>query len=218
MAGSYDTAPSPHHLQAAHQDHYNLPPHYASYNVQPPLGSDSGSAVSVSGGYVPLPPGSFSPQGQANNKEYQSQQHHLQQQHLVATTAPSSGGVPNNASHEHWNNNDILWAIATWVLMFVPAMLSLAIEVTLERSKESLIKVMGHLPLFQLFYHIYIIRQLKAQGDEIQDHEKFYTDLDFDDLPDGIQTELRTRCNKRRTLFGNQAKCSKRAKNSTSWI
>ena len=102
------------------------------------------------------------------------------------------------AGREHWNNNDILWAIATWVLMFVPAMLSLAIEVTLERSKESLIKVMGHLPLFQSFYHIYIIRQLKAKGDEIRDHEKFYTDLDFDDLPDGIQTELRTRCNKRR--------------------
>ena len=102
------------------------------------------------------------------------------------------------AGREHWNNNDILWAIATWVLMFVPAMLSFAIEVTLERSMESLIKVMGHLPLFQSFYHIYIIRQLKAEGDEIQDHEKFYADLDFDNLPDGIQTELRTRCNKRR--------------------
>ena len=103
MAGSYDTTPSPHHLQAAHQDHYSVP-HYASYPqlVQPPLGSDSGSGVSAGGGYAPLPPGGFSPV--ANNKEYQSQQHHLQQQaqqHLVAT---STGGA--TAAHEHWNNND----------------------------------------------------------------------------------------------------------------
>ena len=98
MAGSYDTTPSPHHLQAAHHDHYSVP-HYASY-VQPPLGSDSGSGVSA-GGYAPLPPGGFSPV--ANNKEYQSQQHHLQQQHIVAT---STGGTGNATAHEHWNNND----------------------------------------------------------------------------------------------------------------
>ena len=47
---------------------------------------------------------------------------------------------------EHWANEDPLWAIATWVLMFVPALLSLAIEATLERSMESLIKVVGHMP------------------------------------------------------------------------
>ena len=52
---------------------------------------------------------------------------------------------------EHWENEDPRWAIATWVLMFVPALLSLAIEVTFERSKESLIKVVGHLPIFKHF-------------------------------------------------------------------
>ena len=98
MAGSYDSAPSPHHHIQPHPDHYNVP-HYASY-VQPPLGSDSGSAISVSGGYVPLPSGGFSPNNLANNKEYQSQ-HQLQQQHDLV--APSSGEPPN---HEHWNNND----------------------------------------------------------------------------------------------------------------
>ena len=111
MAGSYDTTPSPHqhHLQGPPppphpEDHYNVP-HYASYAVQPPLGSDSGSS-----GYVPLPPGGFSPV--ANNKEYQSQQHqqHLQQQqqqnqhHLttLAAAAAAAGAHPT----EHWNNND----------------------------------------------------------------------------------------------------------------
>ena len=105
MAGSYDTTPSPHqhHLQAPPphpEDHYNVP-HYASYAVQPPLGSDSGSS-----GYVPLPPGGFSPV--ANNKEYQSQQHqqHLQQQqqnqHHLTTLAAAAAA----AGAEHWNNND----------------------------------------------------------------------------------------------------------------
>ena len=99
---------------------------------------------------------------------------------------------------EHWANKDPLWAIATWVLMFVPALLSLVIEVTLERSMESLIKVVGHLPFFQSLYHLHIIRQLKVEGEKIRNHEKFYTDLNFDDLPVGVQTELRKRCKERR--------------------
>ena len=102
------------------------------------------------------------------------------------------------AGREHWANNDILWAKATWVLMFVPAMLSFAIEVTLERNMMSLLKVVGHLPIFQLFYHMYIITQLKATGDKVQNHEKFYKDLDFDKLPDDIQTELRKKCKEHR--------------------
>ena len=99
---------------------------------------------------------------------------------------------------EHWANEDRLWAIATWVLMFVPALLSLAIEATLERSMESLIKVVGHMPFFQSLYHLHIIRQLKVKEDEIRNHEKFYTDLNFDDLPDGVQTDLRKTCKERR--------------------
>ena len=99
---------------------------------------------------------------------------------------------------EHWANEDTLWAIATWVLMFVPALLSLAIEVTLERNKESLIKVVGHMPLFQSLYHLHIIRQLKVKGEEIRNHETFYKKLDFDKLPDGIQNDLRKRCKERR--------------------
>merc|ERR1711997_650967 len=56
---SFDPASSlQHHGQ--HQDHYNVPPsHYGGYNVQPPLGSDSGGQQQS--GYVSLPPGGFSP-------------------------------------------------------------------------------------------------------------------------------------------------------------
>ena len=94
MAGAFDPAGGPPgppgppggHLQHP-QDHYSVPPsHYGGYNVQPPLGSDSGSGYAV-----PIPPGGFSPV--TSNKEYQS--HHLQHQQLH-----------DSRVHESWNNNE----------------------------------------------------------------------------------------------------------------
>ena len=94
---------------------------------------------------------------------------------------------------EHWDNDDKLWAIATWVLMFVPPFLSLAMEVMFGKCKISWTRIFGHLPLCQVWYHLHILKQLKSVGDEIRSHPKFYTKLNFDNLPDDIQSQLENR-------------------------
>ena len=99
---------------------------------------------------------------------------------------------------EHWDNDDKLWAIATWVLMFVPPFLSLAMEVMFGKCKISWTRISGHLPLCQVWYQLHILKQLKSVGDEIRSHPKFYTKLNFDNLPDDIQTELRKKCKEHR--------------------
>ena len=52
-------------------------------------------------------------------------------------------------------------------------------------------RVLGHLPLFQVFYHGYILKQLKIEDDKIRSHEEYYSKLDFDKLPEDIKTELK---------------------------
>ena len=98
MSGGYDPS-SPHHHLQPHQDHYS--PQYGGYSVQPPLGSDSGSAVS---GYTPIPPPEgFSPVHKDYHRE-PSQQHHGPHGSLTPQGLHPLG--PSTATHEHWNNND----------------------------------------------------------------------------------------------------------------
>ena len=92
MTGSYDNNSSPHHMQPP-QDPYNVPP-YGNY-VQPPLGSDSGSGQS---GYVPMPPGGFSPVTSAASKDFMDASS-VSQMHGNAAAAAAM-------MHEPWNNNE----------------------------------------------------------------------------------------------------------------
>ena len=36
---------------------------------------------------------------------------------------------------EHWNNGDIYWAMATWLFMFIPAVLSFLLEISCRTCK-----------------------------------------------------------------------------------
>ena len=84
MTGNYENNSSPHHNLQPGQDPYSVPP----YNyVQPPLGSDSGSGP----GYVPMPPGGFSP---VPNKDFMDQSvSHMQAASMASMAEP-------------WNNNE----------------------------------------------------------------------------------------------------------------
>ena len=94
MTGSYDNNSSPHHMQQPPQDPYNVPP-YGNY-VQPPLGSDSGSGS----GYVPMPPGGFSPTVTSASKDFMDPIQ-VSQMH-----GNSSGASAASMMHEPWNNNE----------------------------------------------------------------------------------------------------------------
>ena len=98
---------------------------------------------------------------------------------------------------EHWNHGNYLWAITTWILMFVPPTISLILEtistklsLTWERSWK---KILGHFPLFQFGYHLHILKKLKKAKDEMAAQIKFYMDLDFDLLPSNIKAQLMER-------------------------
>ena len=101
---------------------------------------------------------------------------------------------------EHWNNGNYLWAITTWILMFVPPTFSLILEsistkctLTWEKSWK---KILGHIPLIQFGYHLHILKKLKEAKDEMATQIKFYTDLDFDLLPSNIKGQLMERSQK----------------------
>ena len=58
---------------------------------------------------------------------------------------------------EHWNKKHYLWALASWLFMFVPVKISFVMEIVLHRckwSKEKLWKVLGHLPLWSPTYSL----------------------------------------------------------------
>ena len=95
------------------------------------------------------------------------------------------------AGLEHWYNGDPLWALLTWAIMFIPAILSFVMEVMFKRCSMSWKRILGHLPLFQVLYHGYILKQLKIEDDKIRSHEEYYSKLDFDKLPEDIKTELK---------------------------
>ena len=100
------------------------------------------------------------------------------------------------AGLEHWYNGDPLWALLTWAIMFIPAILSFVMEVMFKRCSMSWKRVLGHLPLFQVFYHGYILKQLKIEDDNIRGHEEFYSKLNFNKLPETIKTDLKGKITK----------------------
>ena len=87
----------------------------------------------------------------------------------------------------------VYWAIATWLLMFLPALLSFAMELMLKNCLESLSKILGHLPLGQVWYHFKVIWELKQLRGEMMEQIDFYAKLDYDNLPLDIKDELERR-------------------------
>ena len=87
----------------------------------------------------------------------------------------------------------IYWAIATWILMFLPALLSFAMQ---KSCLKSLDKILGHLPLGQVWYHFKVIRKLKQLREEMMEQIDFYKKLNYDNLPPGIKEDLKCRSEK----------------------
>ena len=84
----------------------------------------------------------------------------------------------------------IYWAIATWILMFLPALLSFVMELMLKNCLKSLSKILGHLPLGQVWYHFKVIWDLKQLRDEMIKQKKFYSELDYDNLTKETKDQL----------------------------
>ena len=78
---------------------------------------------------------------------------------------------------EHWENGNHLWAITTWSLMFVPATISLFLEILMTKCilswEKSWKKILGHLPLLQFFYYLHILKSLKEAKTEMSQQIKY---------------------------------------------
>ena len=94
---------------------------------------------------------------------------------------------------EHYDNGNYFWAAATWILMFLPALLSFAMEIMMNSFKESLIKILGHLPLCQVWYHFKVLIKLRQLRNDMMTEIDFYSNLDFDNLPHDIKDQLKAR-------------------------
>ena len=101
---------------------------------------------------------------------------------------------------EHWENGNHLWAITTWSLMFVPATISLFLEILMTKCilswEKSWKKILGHLPLLQFFYYLHILKNLKEAKTEMSEQIMFYSNLDFDNLPSDIKEQLKGKSQK----------------------
>ena len=93
--------------------------------------------------------------------------------------------------YELFIDGHILWALATWLLMFLPAVLSFTMNCN--NCLNSFTKILGHLPFGQVFYHFKIIWRLKNLRAEMIEEIDFYSELDFDKLPTDIKDQLKPR-------------------------
>ena len=84
----------------------------------------------------------------------------------------------------------ICWAIAIWILMFLPALMCLAMELILKKCFKSLSKILGLLPLGQVWYNIKVILSLKQLREEMMEQIDFYSKLDYDNLTKEIKDQL----------------------------
>ena len=94
---------------------------------------------------------------------------------------------------EHWKTKHYLWALASWLFMFLPVKISFVMEIVLHRckwSKEKLWKVLGHLPLCQLFYHFNVLKKLNGERKNMQEKRKYYNDIKYDEFKEENKAEL----------------------------
>ena len=85
------------------------------------------------------------------------------------------------------------WAIAIWILMFLPALMCFAMELIVKKCLKSLDKILGLLPIGQVWYHFKVILSLTQLRQEMMEQIDFYSELDYDNLPLDIKDELERR-------------------------
>lgn len=94
---------------------------------------------------------------------------------------------------EHWKKEHRLWALASWLFMFVPLMISFVMEIVLQRCKcsmERLWKVFGHIPLCQIFYHFNVLKKLNAERKTMQEKKEYYNNIKYDEFKEEDKSKL----------------------------
>ena len=93
---------------------------------------------------------------------------------------------------EHYKKEHFLWAMASWLFMFVPVTISFFMEIVLHRCKwsmERLWKVLGHLPLCQVFYYFNVLKKLNGERKNMQEKRKYYNDIKYDEFKEEDSVE-----------------------------
>ena len=101
------------------------------------------------------------------------------------------------AGREHWRNEHYHWAISTWAFMFVPFLICFALEIILhqcidsmERLKEVLWKLSGHMPLCQIFYHFKVLWDVNRERKNMQEKRDYYNKINYDEFKEEKKDEL----------------------------
>ena len=94
---------------------------------------------------------------------------------------------------DYLNDGHTFWAIAIWILMFLPALMCFAMELIVKKCLQSLNMILGLLPVGQVWYHFKVILELKKLREDMMEQIDFYAELDYDNLPLNIKDELKRR-------------------------
>ena len=97
---------------------------------------------------------------------------------------------------DYFNEGHTFWAIAIWILMFLPALMCFAMELIVKKCLKSLSKILGLLPVGQVWYHFKVILSLTQLRQEMMEQIDFYSKLDYDNLPSDIKDQLEPRSKK----------------------
>ena len=75
--------------------------------------------------------------------------------------------------------------------MFLPALMCFAMELIVKKKcSKSLSKILGLLPVGQVWYHFKVILELKQLREKMMEEIDFYSNLDYDNLPSDIKGQL----------------------------
>ena len=91
---------------------------------------------------------------------------------------------------DYFNEGHTFWAIAIWILMFLPALMCFAMELIVKKCLQSLNMILGLLPVGQVWYHFKVILELKQLREKMMEEIDFYSNLDYDNLPSDIKDRL----------------------------
>ena len=92
--------------------------------------------------------------------------------------------------YDYFIKGEKFWAIAIWILMFLPALMCFAMELIVKKCLKSLNMILGLLPVGQVWYHFKVILELKQLREDMMEQIDFYAQLDYDNLPSDIKEKL----------------------------
>jgi len=92
--------------------------------------------------------------------------------------------------YDYFEDGHTFWAIAIWILMFLPALMCFAMELIVKKCLQSLNMILGLLPVGQVWYHFKVILELKQLREKMMEEIDFYSNLDYDNLPSDIKGQL----------------------------